>query len=310
MQAVSQRRFGEPGVLEIIDADRPVPIPSEVLVRVRAAGVNPVDAVIRSGAFPLIGAPPFVLGWDISGTVEEVVPGVTRFHVGDEVFGLPFFPRAAGGYAEYVAVPSRQLARKPARIDHAHAAALPLAGLTAWHSLVDTAHVESGQRVLVHGAAGGVGHLAVQIAKARGAHVIATASAPKHDFVRELGADELIDYRGVDFADAITDVDVVLETVGRDYGERSLRVLRPGGLLVTVVGRDDAALRTRAEAAGIRFAGIAVEPDYAGLEALAALVESGGLRPYVERVLPLAEAAQAHELVESGRTTGKIILSV
>ncbi len=186
-----------------------------------ASGVNQIDGIIRAGVFPLIGQPPFILGWDVSGVVEEVVPGTSRFAPGDEVFGMPFFPRPANAYAEYIAAPSRQLARKPANIDHAQAAALPLAGLTAWQSLVDIADVQAGQRVLIHGGAGGVGHLAVQIAKARGAYVVATASAGKHDFVRDIGADEVIDYQAVDFATAVGDLDVVLEVIGGDYAERS-----------------------------------------------------------------------------------------
>lgn len=310
MRAVTQRSFGGPEVLEVTEVDRPEPIPSEVLVRIHASAVNPVDAMIRSGAFPLLGEPPFILGWDISGVVEQVVPGVTRFQVGDEVYGMPFFPRAAGAYAEYLAVPSRQLARKPVSIDHEHAAALPLTGLTAWHSLVDTAQVQTGQRVLIHGGGGGVGHLAVQIAKAQGAHVIATASAPKHEFVRGLGADEVIDYRTVDFTDVVHDVDIVLDTVGGDYGERSLRSLSPGGLFVTVVERTDTVLKAKTEAAGRRFAGVTVEPDHVGLEAVANLVDTGHLRPNVEHVLPLAEAPQAHELIESGHTQGKIVLTI
>ncbi len=310
MRAVTQYSFGGPEVLEIVEADRPEPVPSEVLVRVHASAVNPVDAMARAGALPLLGEPPFTLGWDISGVVEEVVPGVTRFEVGDEVYGMPFFPRAAGGYAEYVAAPSRQLARKPVSIDHEHAAALPLVGLTAWQSLVDVAHLESGQRLLVHGGGGGLGHMAIQIAKSRGAHVITTASAAKHEFVRDLGADEIVDYSAVDFCDVVHDVDVVLETIGRDYGERSLRSLRPGGLLMTVVERTNTVLKARTEAAGMRFAGVTVEPDYVGLEALAGLVDSGRLRPFVEHAVPLAEAAKAHELIESGRTMGKIVLTV
>ncbi|MEV6156957.1 NADP-dependent oxidoreductase [Nonomuraea sp. NPDC052129] len=258
----------------------------------------------------MLGEPPFVLGWDISGVVEEVVPGVTRFQVGGEVYGMPFFPRQGGAYAEYAAVPSRQLARKPATIDHTHAAALPLVGLTAWQSLVDTAKIQAGQRVLIHGGGGGVGHLAVQIAKAHGAEVIATASAAKHDFVRRLGADEVIDYRTDDFTEAVTDADIVLDTVGGDYGPRSIRSLRPGGLLVTVVDRTNTALRDAAIAAGRRFAGVTVEPDYVGLQGIADLVEAGKLYPYVEHTLPLAEAAKAHQLIESGSTQGKIILTV
>ncbi len=235
------------------------------------------------------------------------MPGVNRFKPGDEVFGMPHFPRAANGYAELVAAPSRQLARMPARLTHEEAGALPLAGLTAWQSLVDVARVKPGDRVLVHAAGGGVGHLAVQIAKARGSHVIGTASSAKHDFVRSLGADEVIDYRTADFAERVRDVDVVLETVGGDYGERSLRTLRPGGLLVTIVGRTDAILATKARAAGMRFAGIAVEPDYPGLEALARLVDAGQLRVHVARAFPLAQAAEAHRFVATS-PMGKVVL--
>ncbi|GLW69754.1 NADPH:quinone reductase [Kitasatospora phosalacinea] len=310
MRAVSQSTVGAPSVLHTVDLPRPVPLPSEVLVRVHAAAVNPVDAMVRSGAFPLLGEPPFVLGWDVSGVVEEVVPGVTRFAVGDEVYGMPFFPRPGNGYAEYVAVPSRQLARKPANLDHVRAAALPLAGLTAWQALVDTAQVGPGQRVLVHAAGGGVGHLAVQIAKARGAYVVATASGGKAEFVRGLGADEVVDHRSTDFTEVLSDLDVVLDGVGGPVGPRSIGVLRPGGLLVTLVARTDTALRDATTAAGRRFAGVTVEPDRVGLEALTALVEDGLLRPHVEHALPLEEAAKAHELIERGDTRGKIVLTL
>lgn len=310
MRAISQQAFGDPHVLRPIDLPKPTPLPSEVLVRVHATGINPVDAMVRSGAFPMLGQPPFVLGWDISGVVEEVVPGVTRFEVGDEVYGMPFFPRAGNAYAEYVAAPSRQLARKPTIIGHDHAAALPLAGLTAWQALTGAAKVTEGDRVLIHGGGGGVGHLAVQIAKARGAHVTATASAAKHDFVLSLGADEVVDYRTVDVSQAVRDRDVVLDTVGGPVGRQSIESLRPGGLLVTIVDRTDIELRDAAVAAGRRFAGVTVEPDYVGLEALAALVDAGKLRPCVEHSLLLEDAGKAHELIESGRTQGKIVLSV
>jgi NADPH:quinone reductase-like Zn-dependent oxidoreductase len=310
MRAITQTSFGGPEVLTLTEAERPVPLPTEVLVRVRATSVNPVDMYVRSGAFPLLGEPPFTLGWDVSGVVEAVVPGVTRFREGDEVFGMPFFPRPGNTYAEFVAVPSRQLARKPAGISHAEAAALPLAGLTAWQALVDAAHVTEGTRVLVHGAGGGVGHLAVQIAKALGAHVTGTAGPAKQEFVRELGADEVIDYRATDFTRAASGIDVVLDGVGGDYGRRSLEVLRPGGLLVTLVDRTDAELRAATEAAGRRFVGITAEPDHVGLEALTALVEKGALRPYLQETLPLAEAARAHRVVQSGATRGKVVLTV
>ncbi|MFJ7202534.1 NADP-dependent oxidoreductase [Streptomyces sp. NPDC098789] len=306
MRAVVVSQWGGPEVLTETTIDRPEPGPTEVLVRVHAAGVNPVDWKTRaSGALIEWDAVP-VPGWDVSGTVEAVGMGVTLFAPGDEVFGMPHFPKQAGAYAEYVTAPSRHFVRKPAALDHVAAAALPLAALTAWQALVDTADVRPGQRVLVHAAAGGVGHLAVQIAKARGAYVIGTASAAKHDVLRELGADELIDYRSADFAEVVRDVDVVLDTIGGDYGRRSLEVLRPGGHLVTIAGAEG----FDAEAAGVRLSVLLVEPDRQGLIALAALAEEGALRPLIDTVFPLAEAAKAHELGELGRTTGKIVLSV
>ncbi|MFD7030689.1 NADP-dependent oxidoreductase [Streptomyces sp. NPDC059917] len=306
MHAVVVSQWGGPEVLTETVIDRPEPGPTEVLVRVHAAGVNPVDWKTRaSGALIEWGAVP-VPGWDVSGTVEAVGMGVTLFAPGDEVFGMPHFPKQAGAYAEYVTAPSRHFVRKPAALDHVAAAALPLAALTAWQALVDTADVRPGQRVLVHAAAGGVGHFAVQIAKARGAYVIGTASAAKHDLLRELGADELIDYRSADFAQEVRDVDVVLDTIGGDYGRRSLEVLRPGGHLVTIAGAEG----FDAEAAGVRLSVLLVEPDRQGLLALAALAEEGALRPLVDTVLPLAQAAKAHELGELGRTTGKIVLTV
>ncbi|MGH8866037.1 MAG: NADP-dependent oxidoreductase [Burkholderiales bacterium] len=310
MRAVTQQSFGGPEVLEITEVDRPQPLLNEVLVRVHAAGVNPIDAHVRSGTIPLLGKPPFIIGWDISGVVAEVAPGVTRFAVGDEVYGMPYIPRAANGYAEYVAAPSRQLARKPATIDHLQAAGLPLAGLTAWQALVDAAEVGSGQRVLIHGGGGGVGHLAIQIAKARGAEVVTTASAAKHDFVHRLGADEIIDYRAVDFTDAVKDVDVVLESVGGDTAIRSLDVLRPAGKLVTIVDMRNVDLAQRAAERGLQFIGVTAEPDYVGLAAIANLVDFGKLRLHIEHALPLADAARAHQLTDAGSTTGKIVLTM
>lgn len=309
MRAAVMRSYGGPEVLEIQEVARPKPLPTEVVVRVHAIGTNPVDTYIRSGAFPLL-SPPVILGWDISGVVDEVSPGVTRFAVGDEVFGMPMLPRPAAGYAEYVAAPSRQLVIKPAALGHNEAAALALAGLTAWQGLVDTADLQPGQRVLIHGGGGGVGHLAVQIAKARGAHVIATASGGKHDFLRGLGVDELIDYRKVDFATAVRGVDVVFELIGGDYATRSIEVLRPGGLLVTAVERMNAALAARVVAAGRRFAGISVEPDHVGLEQLVALVTAGKLRVHVSHAIPFEQVARAHALYATGGITGKIVLTL
>lgn len=307
MRAVIQKSFGGPEVLELVESERPKPLSGEVLVKVHASAVNPVDVAVRSGAFPLLGEPPFGVGWDISGVVEEAAPGA-RFAVGDEVFGMPFFPRAATGYAEYVAAPSRQLARKPASLDHVHAAALPLAALTAWQGLVQAAGVKEDDRVLIQRAAGGVGHFAVQIAKARGAHVIAVASAPRRDFVRGLGADEVVDYRTTEITEAVKDADVVLDSMAQ--GDLLLGVLRPGGVLVSILEHGDGELAARVEAVGRRFAGVSVEPDYAALEAIAELVDTGRIRPHVERTFPLAQAGTAHELIASGHVQGKIVLTV
>ncbi|RCH66935.1 NADP-dependent oxidoreductase [Streptomyces sp. SDr-06] len=310
MRAISPLRWGGPEVLAEIETERPEPGPAEILVRVHAAGVNPADWKVRaSGGLAVMGTPP-ILGWDVSGTVEAVGFGVTLYRPGDEVFGMPRFPHQAGAYAEYVTAPARHFARKPAGIDHIQAAALPLASLTAYQSLVETARLAAGQRVLIHAAAGGVGHLAVQIAKAHGAYVIGTASAAKHDFVRGLGADEVIDYTAVDFTGAVRDVDVVLDPIGGAYGSRSLKVLHRGGVLVSIASADEDGLLDEAADLGVRAGFTLVEADYAGMLAIAALVEEGRLRAEIDTVFDLADAAEAHEYGERGRTRGKIVLRV
>lgn len=309
MRAISQNTYGTPDVLEEVSLPRPVPGPSQILVAVRAAGVNPTDWKHREGGL-FLDRLPLVLGWDVSGTVEAVGYGVTLFKPGDEVFGMLPYPYGLGSHAEYATGPARAFAHKPAGIDHIQAGALPLAALTAYQALVDTAGVRAGQRVLVHAAAGGVGHLAVQIAKARGAHVIGTASGAKHDFVRSLGADEVIDYRSVDFAEVVQDIDVVLDPLSGDTRARSLGVLRPGGILVSLLPGTDPDEAARAAQLGVRVETLLVEADRAGMEAIADLVEAGSLRAHIEAAFPLAEAAKAHALGETGRTTGKIVLVV
>ncbi|YCK38047.1 NADP-dependent oxidoreductase [Actinomadura sp. ATCC 39365] len=308
MRAIGQDGFGGPEVLKVIEAERPEPGPAEVLVRVHAAGVNPTDSWHR-GSGGLAGAV-VPLGWDLSGVVEAVGPGVATLAPGDEVFGMPRHPIPAGTYAEYVTSPARHLVRKPGTLTHVQAAALPLAALTAWQALVDVAEVGPGQRVLVHAAAGGVGHLAVQIAKARGAHVIGTARTAKHEFLRGLGADELIDYTETDFEAVVEPVDVVIDTIGGAYGPRSLKILRPGGILVSLASPAEAYLAEEAAAVGRRAVFMIVEADQAGLRQVAELVEAGLLRPEIDRVFPLERAAEAHELSDAGRTTGKIVLSL
>ncbi|MEU4980155.1 NADP-dependent oxidoreductase [Streptomyces sp. NPDC021969] len=309
MRAIGQDVLGGPEVLKEVRPQRPEPRPNEVLVRVRAAGVNPTDWKHRAtGGF--LGEPPFVLGWDVSGVVESVGIGVAAFRPGDEVFGMLSYPFGHGSHAEYVTAPARTFAPKPAGIDHVQAGALPLVSLTAWQALVERAEVQPGQRVLVHAAAGGVGHVAVQIAKARGARVIGTASAGKHEFLRCLGADETVDYRETDFAEAVKDVDVVLDTIGGDTSLRSLRVLRPGGVVVSIlpVGSDD--FYEEADRLGVRAVRMLVDADRAGMEEIARLVESGRLRATITQTFPLAEAARAHALGETGRTTGKLVLEI
>ncbi|MFE1597030.1 NADP-dependent oxidoreductase [Nocardia sp. NPDC058705] len=308
MRAIGQDTFGGPEVLQVIEVDKPTPGPSEVLVRVHAAGVNPTDSWHR-GSGGLFGNM-VRLGWDVSGVVEAVGVGVTLFAPGDEVFGMPRLPHAAGTYAEYVTTPARHLAHKPANLTHIEAGALALVALTAWQALVDTADVQPGQRVLIHAAAGGVGHVAVQIAKARGAYVLATARADNHDFVRDLGADEVIDYTTTVFEEAARDIDVVVDTIGGEYGPRSLRTLRPGGIIVSLASPAEAALVEQAGPLGVRAGFMIVEPDNGGLRAIKDLVEAGALRPHVETVLPLELVRKAHEISDNQRTRGKIVLTV
>ncbi|WFR85170.1 NADP-dependent oxidoreductase [Arthrobacter sp. Y-9] len=307
MKAAGQDRFGGPEEIHEVILPRPEPGISEILVRVHAAGINPTDWKHRAGQswFP---EPSVPLGWDVSGVVEAVGLGSTLFEPGDEVFGMLPYPHGVGSHAEYVVGPTRAFVHKPAAIDHVQAGALPLAALTAWQALVDTAGVAPGDRVLIHAAAGGVGHLAVQIAKARGAYVIGTASAPKHEFLRGLGADEVIDYRETDFAEAVRDVDIVLDTIGGDYQLRSLRTLRPGGILISTLPRPAKGLREEAERLGVRVKLILVEADHAGMQAIADLAADGSLKATIAGTFPLAEAAKAHEAGETDRTTGKLVI--
>ncbi|MFF8970100.1 NADP-dependent oxidoreductase [Streptomyces sp. NPDC014995] len=309
MRVIRQDVLGGPEVLREAEVERPAPRPNEVLVRVRAAGVNPTDWKHRStGGF--LGRPPFVLGWDLSGTVEEVGIGVAAFAPGDDVFGMLPYPYGHGSHAEYVIAPVRALWHKPAVIDHVQAAALPLVSLTALQALGEVAGLRAGQRILIHAAAGGVGHVAVQIAKERGAYVIGTASAGKHDFLRRLGADEVIDYRETDFTEAVKDVDVVLDTIGGSTSTDSLRVLRPGGIVVSILPVGSREFFDAAEALGVRAVRMLVDADRAGMRTIAELVEAGTLRATIAGTFPLADAAEAHRLGDTGRTTGKLVLTV
>ena len=309
MRAIIQESYGGPEVLHETRVPRPEPGPGEILIAVRAAGVNPTDWKHRARA-GFVDRLPLILGWDVSGVVEAVGYGVALFAPGEEVFGMLPYPHGSGSHAEYVVGPARAFTRKPTVIDHVQAGALPLVSLTAYQALIDTAGIGPGQRVLIHAAAGGVGHVAVQIAKAHGAYVIGTASAPKHDLLRELGADEVVDYRTTDVAEAVDGVDMVLDPLGGETRARSVGLLRPGGTLVSLLSGGTAEEEARAAERGVRTATMLVEADHAGMNAVADLVAAGALRPRVEATFPLAEAAAAHRLGETGRTTGKIVLEV
>ena len=280
-------------MLRCVEMENPAPISTEVLVRVIAAGVNPVDCKTRrgEGVARWMGPLPFVVGWDVCGTVEAMGYGVTRFQVGDLVYGMPRFPRPAGGYAEYVTAPSRQFACVPEGTSPIEAAALPLASLTAWQCLVDTAQIKSGETVLVHGASGGVGHLAVQIAESRGARVIAgTRRGDREDAL------------------AARNVDVALDLVGDGDTEALLATLRDGGILLAVADGAGEKLKAQAIRRGVRVVEPLVEPDGRGLEEISKLVESGRLKVNVEEVFPLEQAARAHEALERGGRKGKLVL--
>lgn len=308
MRTITQSTFGGPSVLEIAEIDEPRPGAGQVTIEVGAASVNPVDIAVRSGAFELIGDPPFTLGWDVAGVVVDVGTGILAFGEGDEVMGLVGFPGRGNAYADRVVADASELVARPAALTMEQAGALPLVGLTAWQALVGIAELEAGQRVLIHRAAGGVGHIAVQVAKARGAHVIGTARAAKHSLLRDLGADTLIDYTTTDFVAGAGRVDIVFDLVGGDYAERSADVLEPGGLLIGAIGSNLGFSAERAAERGVRFEVVSVRPSADGLNRLVELVESGELRVLVDEVIPLADVAKAHALVELGHATGKVVL--
>lgn len=308
MKAVRIHEYGGPEVLRLEDAPMPVPAAGEVLIRVHAAGINPVDWKIREGRlrWRVEHRLPLILGWDVAGVIEVLGPGVTQFTIGDAVYARPDIGRD-GGYAEYIAVRASEVALKPKSLDFIHAAAVPLAALTAWQALFDAAKLAAGQRILIHAGAGGVGSYAVQFAHWKGARVIATASARNADLVRSLGADQVIDYTQVRFEDEVRDLDAVFDTVGEEVQQRSWKVLKKGGILVSILALtvpDDAAARD------LRSAYVFVQPNAAQLGQIAELIDGGHVKPVVETVLPLSEVRQAHILSQSRHARGKIVLRV
>lgn len=308
MKAVRMHAYGGRDVLKYEDAPMPVVEDGEVLIRVHAAAVNPFDWKVRSGY--LVGwlnhTLPLTLGWDVSGVIEAVASNVENLRVGNEVYAHTDVGRN-GAYAEYVVVQASSVARKPQSLDHTRAAAVPQSGLTAWQSLFSAAGLAPSQTVLIHAAAGGVGSFAVQLAKWRGARVIGTSSARNHDFLRQLGADDVIDYTATRFEDMVHDVDVVLDAVGGETQERSWKVLKPGGILVSIVQpmTDEAA-----KAHGVRQQFVSAHPDVEHLDQLSGLINAGHIMPMVSTVFSLQEVSQAHALSESGHARGKIVLRV
>lgn len=303
MKAIVIDEYGGNDVVRYTHVATPQPGAGEVLVRIEAAGVNPIDWKIRNGAGQRMGMVlPIHLGGEISGTVEQLGEGVGDFAQGDAVYGII----ASGGFAEYAVARAADLTRKPANLDFIHAAAIPLGGLTAWQAMFDIAGLNSGQRLLITNGSGGVGSLAVQLAKARGAHVTAMASSRNEAYVRGLGADEFIDYTAQPFEQVASDMDVVFDTVGGDTFERSFQTLGKGGFLVTSV----AFPTDQAQRYGVRVGRVQCKPDAAQLALMRELVEDGKLVPHVAEVLPLAEIRQALELSENGHTRGKIVLRI
>jgi NADPH:quinone reductase-like Zn-dependent oxidoreductase len=306
MKAVVAHEYGAPEVLKFEEVPRPEPKENEALVRVIASSVNPADPLTLSGKYAReFGTHlPLIPGYDIAGVVEKTGANVTKLNVGDAVYGYPTF---GGGWAEYVTVQEWEVAAKPASLNFVEAAAVPMCALTAWQALVDVAKLQAGQTVLIHGGSGGVGSFAVQIAKALGARVIATASTANQDLLKQLGADEAVDYTKARFEDIAKDMDAVLDPVGKETLARSYGVVKKGGIVMSLVARPDPAeLKKRA----IRGAGISVHPDADDLTEIAHLIDAGKIKPIVTQILPLSEATAAQRQAATHHTRGKVVLRI
>jgi NADPH:quinone reductase-like Zn-dependent oxidoreductase len=306
MKAVRIHSFGSSAKLQLEDIAKPIPQAGEVLIRVQAASVNPVDYKIRAGEFkPNELKMPLTLGRDVSGVVEQVGPGVSEVDVGEAVYAL--LDQEHGGYADFVVTKIDGVAPKPGSLDHIHAAAVPLAALTAWQGLFDHGLLKAGELVLIHGAAGGVGHFAVQFAKSRGAKVIVTAAAEDRDMLLELGADEVIDYKHEAFDEKIRGVDLVLDLVAGDMQQRSWKCLKRGGRLISTLQHPS---KTKALFHHVKAEVYLTKPDRNQLAAISRLIDEGQVKVIVKRTLPLAEARLAHDYMEHEHVSGKVVLSV
>jgi NADPH:quinone reductase-like Zn-dependent oxidoreductase len=307
MKAVRIRSFGGPEVLELTDVEKPEPQDDEVLIRVRAASINPVDYKIRSGSYPVVRQDqlPKVLGRDVAGEIERCGRAVRNFKAGDTVYAM--LDGGPGGYAEYVSVKADIVAPKPGQLGYREAAAVPLAGLTAWQGLFDHGHLQAGQRVLIHGGAGGVGHLAVQFAKARGATVATTVGTGDVEFARRLGADQVIDYTRERFEEQVHDVDLVLDLIAGETQERSWAVLKDGGTMVSSLARpsEEQARRHHAQAANF-----VAHPDRGELIEIGRLIDQGRVHPHVSAVFELKDAREAQAQLERHHSQGKVVLQM
>ncbi|PRY12791.1 NADPH:quinone reductase-like Zn-dependent oxidoreductase [Pontibacter ummariensis] len=308
--------LNEPGPaenLQLQEIEKPTPKKGEVLVKVRAVSVNPVDTKVRAGKGlynQMKETPPVIVGWDISGDVVAVGEGVEYFKEGDEVFGMVNFPGHGKAYAEYVAAPENHLAHKPANVPHHEAAAATLAALTAWQVLVHQADIQPGQRVLIHAAAGGVGHYAVQIAKYFKAIVIGTASEENHEFLRTMGADEQIDYHKYNPADVVMDADIVLDSLGEENTRKSLAALKDGGKIISILGGATEAVQEEAKKRNIKAKSYLVHSSGEDQAKLADLLRDGKLRSHVSHAYDFEDMAKAHQQVETRKTNGKVVVTV
>ncbi len=318
MRVIEYACFGAPDVLTLAERATPEPSHGEVRVKVAAAGLNPIDYKTRKGVGFVAGKIDaqlndgigWIPGYDIAGVIDAVGEGCSTWQIGDRVMGMVGFPLTAGGYAEYAVVAPELLCRVPDNIDLVTAAGVPLAALTAWQALFEVGTLNEGDKVLIHAAAGGVGHFAVQFAKAKGAYVIATASARNHDYLHEIGVDETIDYHTTDFVTACYGLDFVLDTMGGDIGHWSLQVLASGGQLVTVPTVTAEQIIKEGNRLGIKTAGFTVHPDAESLAQIAELIETEDVRVHIDQRYPLDEAASAHTQLETGHVRGKLVLTM
>jgi NADPH:quinone reductase-like Zn-dependent oxidoreductase len=308
MKAIRFHEFGSPDVLKLEDVPVPVPANDELLIKVYATSVNPVDWKIikgaRRGKYP--SNLPLTPGWDVSGVVEKTGNDIDNFKKGDEVYSRPD-PTRNGAFAEYIVVKANQVSFKPKSISHTQSAAVPLAGLTAWQGLFQFGQLQAGQKVLIHAASGGVGTFAVQFAKWKGAYVIGTASENNLDFVKQLGADEVIDYKNEKFEDRLNNLDLVFDTIGGDTQTRSLTVLKNGGRLITTLKPEN---EEEAKAKNIHIEGFGAQSYPEDLKQIARLIDEGKVKPAISKIMPLEEAAAAEKLSEEGHVRGKIVLQV